>query len=279
MDIKDVCAAWFTGTGTTKKIVRAVGEQMAEELNAPYREIDFSLPQNREKPLDFKPYELVIIGVPTIAGRVPNVLVEYLKQMYGKKALGIPVVLFGNRDYDDALIELRDIMEAAHLYTIAAAAFVGEHAFSDTLAVGRPDAQDMAEAGEFAERAAELVEELDELPDGPVRVTGVHAPYREHYKPKDRDGNPIDVRKAVPKTKDDCDNCGTCADICPMGCISHEDATKIEGICITCNACVKGCPKHAKYFDDEGYLYHRRELEALYSRRRCVPEMFFWEKD
>ena len=39
------------------------------------------------------------------------------------------------------------------------------------------------------------------------------------------------------------------------------------GKCIKCCACVKKCPKGAKYFDHEGYLYHQHELEELYARR------------
>ena len=34
-----------------------------------------------------------------------------------------------------------------------------------------------------------------------------------------------------------------------------------------CGACVKKCPSQAKYFDDPGYLYHKKELEEMYERR------------
>ena len=43
--------------------------------------------------------------------------------------------------------------------------------------------------------------------------------------------------------------------------------TSVTGICIKCCACVKRCPKGAKYYDDEGYLYHQHELEDVYARR------------
>lgn len=49
-------------------------------------------------------------------------------------AIAIPIVLFGNRNYDDALIELRNLLEEDGFNTIAAGAFVGEHAFSYTFA-------------------------------------------------------------------------------------------------------------------------------------------------
>ena len=135
----------------------AVAGKIAEVLGAEYKEVDFTLPKARKKPLEFEAGEVVVLGVPVIAGRVPNVLLKYLALMKGEGAIGIPVVLFGNRNYDDALIELRDIMEDSGIRTIAAGAFVGEHSFSDILAAGRPDSADMEKAIGLAKDAAEKI--------------------------------------------------------------------------------------------------------------------------
>ena len=59
-----------------------------------------------------------------------------------------------------------------------------------------------------------------------------------------------------------------------MGSIDPDDVTHYTGICIKCCACVKKCPVGAKYYDDEGYLYHQHELEEMY-QRRAEPEVFF----
>jgi DUF1009 family protein len=90
------------------------------------------------------------IGVPVYAGRVPNVLLKYLNSIIGNAALAIPVVVYGNRNYDDALIELKDILELKGFKVIGGGAFIGEHAFSRTLANNRPDEKDMDIAREFA---------------------------------------------------------------------------------------------------------------------------------
>lgn len=58
-----------------------------------------------------------------------------------------------------------------------------------------------------------------------------------------------------------------------METISFKDARVCQGICIKCNACVKACPYHAKSFIDEGYLYHKEELEIEYANRK-QPEYF-----
>ena len=51
-----------------------------------------------------------------------------------------------------------------------------------------------------------------------------------------------------------------------MGSIDPADPTVVNGVCIKCGACVKGCPRGAKYYDDPGYLYHQHELEDQYAR-------------
>ena len=81
--------------------------------------------------------------MPVIAGRVPNVLLKFLDTLQGGGALAVPVVLYGNRNFDDALIELRNILQDRGFYAIGAAAFIGEHSFSRILAAGRPDSSDL----------------------------------------------------------------------------------------------------------------------------------------
>ncbi|NLA85889.1 MAG: flavodoxin family protein, partial [Clostridiales bacterium] len=129
MEIKKVWAVYFSATGTTQKVVEAVADTIAAEIGAEVGSIDFTLPGARAGALAFNADELVVFGTPVVAGRVPNVLLKYLDTISGGGALAVPVVLFGNRDYDDALVELRDILERGGLHTIAAAAFVGEHSF------------------------------------------------------------------------------------------------------------------------------------------------------
>ena len=111
MQIRRVHAVYFSGTGTTEKTVRRIAAQAAQQLGAELSAMDFTPPQARQETLHFAPEELVIFGVPTYAGRVPNVLLPFLKErVQGGGALAAAVVLFGNRNFDDSLIALRDIL-------------------------------------------------------------------------------------------------------------------------------------------------------------------------
>ena len=271
MERKKVWAVYFSATDTTKKTVLTIADEAARLLGAEREDYDFTLPGMRENGFAAGKDDLVIFGTPVYAVRVPNVLLKYLATIQGNGALAVPVVLFGNRNFDDGLIELRDILENTGFHTVAAAAFVGEHSFSKTLAAGRPDADDMKEALAFAGKIAEKVKGL---PDGeapaPVEVEGVPHPYRGYYQPRDRKGVSIDIRKVKSLVSDACDDCKICADVCPMGSISHENVREYTGICIKCGACIKKCRKQARYYEDEGYLYHQHELEEGYTRRAAI---------
>ena len=197
--MRKIYGMYFSGTDTTKKTVEFLADRLSRYLQGEKRIYDFTLPGARKGYPEFTEDDIVIFGTPVIAGRVPNVLLPYLKTIRGNGAAAVPVVLYGNRNYDDALIELRDLLEAGGFRTMAAGAFIGEHTFSEILAAGRPDQKDMETAGTFARQ--------------------------------------------------------------------------YTGICMKCGACIKKCPHHARYYDDEGYLYHKKELEEMYERW-AEPEIF-----
>ena len=71
---------YFSATDTTKKIVCQIAHKIFQFNNREFtiNKIDFTLPGARREPVTFGEDDLVIIGVPVYAGRVPNVLLKYL---------------------------------------------------------------------------------------------------------------------------------------------------------------------------------------------------------
>ena len=237
---KNIKTFYFSATGTTKKIVTGIADKLAKHSNNTITEnIDFTLPDARKEPVFFGKQDIVVVGLPVYAGRLPNVLLKYLNAISSDKALAIAVVVYGNRHYDDALIELRDILELKGLKVIAAGAFIGEHSFSKILGLNRPDKQDMAMVTEFARRIDQKVTAQNVLET--TLVPG-NQPYKAYYQPKDKDGNPVFIQKVAPKTNSDCTHCKLCVSLCPMGSIDADDVSKIKGICIKCCACIKNVP-------------------------------------
>ena len=186
MSIATVHAVWFSGTGTTEKTVRRIARRLADKLGSRYAEYSYTLPQSRQHSLTIPAGDLAVVGCPTYAGRVPNLLMPYLRDMVrGAGALAIPVVLFGNRNYDDSLMELDKLLTADGFTCVAGAAFVGEHSFSRTLGAGRPNVQDEAEMDAFADRVAAKLAAGDTTP----AAVGGCDPIRPYYTPRARQGS------------------------------------------------------------------------------------------
>lgn len=303
MEIR-IRAMYFSGTGTTAKVTSAIAYKLWQLMDETEHKtgvsgetddavnyvkaenINFTPKQARSKEYSFCKNDIVVFGTPVIAGRVPNVLLKFLDTLQGNGAVAIPIVLYGNRNFDDALIELRNILEKQGFRAVAAGAFIGEHSFSYKLAAGRPDNKDMNIVYEFAEKiAVKLIDVIsasegnpDEMDEKVSSIAHIEVegqePVRPYYKPQDRKGNHINILKVTPKLDaDKCSKCGICAEICPMNSIKPENPGVVDGICIKCCGCVKKCPEKALYFDDPGYLYHKEELEIQYSERK-EPSLF-----
>lgn len=116
--------------------------------------IDRTLPADRCLKLSPFPECLIAIGAPVYGGRVPLDVVNYLQTLHGNGQAAVLVAVYGNRDYEDALLELRDIAKDRGFVPVAAAAFIGEHSFSteeSSIAAGRPDKADIESAEKFAD--------------------------------------------------------------------------------------------------------------------------------
>lgn len=262
----NIISAYFSPTGTTKKITWTVAEAIHRSLRgSSVSRRDFTLPQARQAPLEFLAGDIVVLGMPVYAGRVPNLLLPYLNSLAGSGAIGLPIAVYGNRHFDYALIELSELMKQAGLRVIGGGAFIGEHSFSKVLAKDRPDDNDLAIARRFGEAIAEKIRRND--------LSHVKLPGDEndqaYYQPKAQAGDPIDIRPVKPVTdKVRCIDCRLCAKRCPLGSIDFEDVSKTPGICMKCGSCIKGCPTQAKFFNDPGYLYHKTNLEETYTARK-----------
>lgn len=262
---------YFSPTGNTKKVSSRIGQIISAQTGFELRIHDFTFPQMRLSYPSIQVSDIVILATPVYAGRVPNLMVPYIKGIHFNGAKCIALVTYGNRNYDDALLELSDMIRQENGNLVGAAAFVGEHSFSKVLASGRPNCKDLDEAENFAYKVLENI--YNNRGVGIGYDTGIVS-LKPHYMPKFADGKPIDLRKVKPRTSSDCISCKLCIQICPMGAINFQAPSEVEGICIKCCACVKQCPVGAKYFDSDAFLYHKEDLEEKYSSIDKANELF-----
>ena len=177
--------------------------------------------------------------------------------------------MYGNRAYEDALLELKDIVAGAGFTPVAAAAFVGEHSFASgttPIANGRPDAQDLGKAKAFGGAVREKMERIGTRAAPPSLEVPGNFPYKERAKPSR--ATPVTLRKL-------CTGCGECVAVCPTAAITMEDDSVVSdgNTCILCCACVKGCPERARIVENPG-AKERAEKLSMNCRERKEPEMY-----
>ncbi|MEG1947439.1 MAG: EFR1 family ferrodoxin [Lachnospiraceae bacterium] len=223
-----IYSIYFSPTGNTKKVADIFANVWQEKVT----EIDLSRNQEDFAKYQFQQEDLCIVSVPSYGGRVPQTAVKRIQSISASGTKAVLVVVYGNRHYDDTLLELKEVLEEKTFQVIGAVAAVAEHSVMREIAAGRPDENDRKELESFAFKIKEKYEsKLFTI----VEVPGNH-PFREY------NGIPL-----KPEAEKGCTACGLCAEKCPVGAISTENP-KITNkeICISCMRCISICPQHAR---------------------------------
>lgn len=223
MNIEKWIIAHFSPTGGTKKVADAI----AAGFNIPVVEMDLT---KEDSAITLGEHDALMAVLPVYAGRVPQFSLERLSALKGNGQKAVAVVVYGNREYEDALLETKDSLEANGFRVIAAAAFIAEHSIVRSIASGRPDAEDEAICRQFA---ADVMAKADNA--APIQVPG-NIPYKE-LKPS----------AFHPVASESCIKCGVCVQQCLMGAIPLDDPSQTNNeLCINCMRCVEVCPASSR---------------------------------
>lgn len=265
MKIKKVWAVSFSPTRTSKKVVDGIVEGFS---GIESDSIDLTYP-GYDGARTFSSDELVVIGVPVYSGRVAAPAVKRLEQIRGSNTPVVLVVLYGNREYEDALLELKEIALKSSFIPVAGAAFIGEHSFSSSqaeIAAGRPDSVDLDSALSFGKS---IMDKITQAPDLTV-FAGLQVPGNTPFK----DGmGPIPVTPEV--DSEVCTSCGLCVESCPTGAITIDDEVIIDvDQCIFCCACIKICPEQAVAITAPPMLEKQKALHEKCAARK-EPELYY----
>lgn len=242
----------FSPTGGTQKVSGLVAGALDKNtvtVDLTDSGLDFSAVSMTED-------DVAVISVPAYAGRIPAVVADRLGMVHGNGARAVLVCVYGNRAFEDTLVELEDVAKHAGFRVIAAVAAIAEHSIARQFAAGRPDAQDAAQLAEFAQQIQQklLAEDTSEpsIPGNrPYKQAGGHS--------------------MVPHATEDCVSCGACAALCPVRAIDKDDPRQVDGeACISCMRCVSVCSQNARKLDPNKLAAVTQMLsKACVERREC----------
>lgn len=240
-----IFTAYFSPTGSTKKAALALTSALADPDG--FTEIDLSLPALAQ--YTFAANDIIVVAVPVFGGRVPAFALQQLTALHGQNTSAIAVAAYGNRAYEDALLELSDSLTSQSFRVIAAAAVLSEHSMLRSIAAGRPDADDLAQLTDFAKKIS--AKPLTEAP----ALTNI--PGNRPYK----DWQPMPV---VPQVSDSCIRCGLCSATCPTQAIpSGQPHTTDPQKCILCLRCTTICPQQARSLPQQAQALIAQKLAPI----------------
>ncbi|MDL2255917.1 EFR1 family ferrodoxin [Parabacteroides sp. OttesenSCG-928-K15] len=259
MKTKNVNIIYFSATNTTKKVVKHIAAQMEGERK------EYNITQTHpEAEVVMGRSDLLIVGMPVYAGRIPAIALPALRKFKGDATPAVIVCVYGNRDYDDALLELKDVVEENGFKVVSAGAFIAQHSIFPQVGINRPDEKDMELIAGFARKNKEVIDSITDPNAIPEVTPKGNRPYKI---PGSLPLHPKGDRK--------CTACGTCVKLCPTQAIAADTPRKTnKEKCIACARCIAVCPAKARHFGGIMYKIAGKKFLKTYSTRK-EPDFYF----
>ncbi len=250
MKLNKAIAVYFSPTGNSRKCALATAGVVGRNIE----EIDLTKPVSFNESMKFDINDFIVFSAPVYGGRLFKGFAEKLSKLNGNFAKCIGIVTYGNRDYDDALLEMKNILIERNFIPLGFGAIVGRHTYGQ-IQVDRPNNADLENCRVLAKGVLEKIEKgIFSIPD----VKG-NFPYKDG-------GN---GGSFYPQTEDTCKKCGLCAKSCPQGAISFDDFKTIDtNKCISCFRCIRICPFGSKVIKTKEYI----EFADMFSKKLSVPK-------
>ena len=254
MNISKIVSIYFSPNGTTKQIVNRIAQGIG---NCDVQEIDLTYAKNRSIKHNFNNDELVVIGLPVYADRLPKLSAELFKVLKGNSNPAVAIVSYGNRDYGDALLELKNNLTASGMRVIAGAAIVAEHCLNKNVATNRPDKKDDLKILDYANCISNKIkntQQVDALSEIDVKGNYPYSPLKPNQ---------------IPTGDETCIACGLCKETCPVEAIDESDYKLTNSnACIGCGKCINVCPTNARAVRNEEYNKLIKSLEVRAKDRK-----------
>ena len=221
----------FSPTGGTEKVSKSITKNWGH-----VEDIDLTIVDKDYYDISLTENDIVVIAMPTYAGLAPQVALDRLVKINANNCKCVIVAVYGNRSYEDTLVQMEDYAHKAGFNVIGAISAIAEHSIFHQFATGRPDENDCHQLEEFGDQ---ILEKASNKINTKPNIPG-HRPYK-----KAGGGT-------IPQTNTLCTKCGLCAMKCPTGAISKDNPQVTDkNKCISCMRCVDVCPNQARKLDQE----------------------------
>lgn len=186
--------------------------------------------------LEISGEDVLLFSMPVYGGFIPQPCAKMARNLKGSNTPAIIAAVYGNRHYDDALLQMKDILTEQGFYVIEAGGFIAEHSVFPSVASGRPDDKDKAAMKAFAAKCCQLlsIRSLKNYKD-------ISLPGTQGYDGFSYEG---DFRKT-----------------------NNE-------LCIACGACIKVCPAGARNYHCEAYEEVKKDFEKTSLQFSMIPMNF-----
>lgn len=247
MKMNELGLVYFSPTGTTRKVIM----EAAKGIEMKSVSYDLTVHKEKKPSLKFKKNDFVLFGIPVYSGRVPETFLEYFENLNGDGTPAALIATYGCREYEDALLELKNEVESRGFKVIGAGAFPVEHSLVRTIGARRPNKDDLKVISDFGIQLNRRLKQSDSFDSYNITVPG-NTPYRKY-----------NHSVPVPKTDStECLECKACVKVCPAGAISADNPKKTDkNKCIGCRKCVRSCKQKARYISR---MKHRSLERKLY---------------
>ena len=102
--MEQITVVYFSPTGGTRKACLNLAMEMGKKV----KDVDLC---SLDGAYSFGPEDTVIVGVPVFGGRIPGYAAEKLTYLKGNGAVAVTAAVYGNRAFEDALLELDDCLK------------------------------------------------------------------------------------------------------------------------------------------------------------------------
>lgn len=256
MKISKIRSVLFSPNNGTCQVVKIIANNIGDYQVECH---NLTMPKQRNNKIEFSSDELLVIGFPVYADRLPTIADEIIDSLYGNKTPAVVCVSYGNRDYGDALLELANKVKQRGFKVIAATAGIAQHCLNTKIAVNRPDKVDKENLIAFSKGVHNKLLSLESIDDVQVLEIKGNTPYK-----------PLKSQR-TPYGDDRCIQCGLCFKYCPVNAIDPNDHRKTDSeICIFCGKCIQVCPTGARDMDEASFLDFMKKLEVMTKVRKEV---------